>query len=278
MKIIAESSSVRTEWALCDGPVIIEHAFTSGLNPYFKTRRELSHTIRLELPDVFFKRRWDHIYFYGSGCALPDRKKLVESSIVAQFKTPCTVDSDILGAARGLLIDKPGLACIMRTGSNSCSYDGHNIVKNVYGLGFILGDEGSNANIGRLFVSDVLKGLAPHELSRVFLDKFQLTEQMLMDGIYDAQIPSQAIAQYAFFLKDYISDNYVYNLVYNSLMSFFTRNVSQYDYKNNPINFVGSTCVTFEDVLRKVATDFGAHIGKIEQNSLQGLVEYHSKY
>jgi N-acetylglucosamine kinase-like BadF-type ATPase len=236
----------------------------------------MSHIIRLELPDAFFKRRWDHIYFYGSGCALPDRNKLVESSLIAQFKTPCTVNSDILGAARGLLIHEPGLACILRTGSNSCLYDGNDIVKNVNGWGFILGDEGSNAHIGKLFISDLLKDLAPHELVRAFYERYQFTEQMLMDGIYDAKVPSQSIAEYAFFLKDYISEPYVYNLVYNSFMSFFQRNISAYDYKDKPINFVGSTCDMFADVLRKVAADFGATIGKIEKNSMRGLVTFHA--
>ncbi len=112
MKIIAESSSTRTEWALVEGDTIVEHAFTTGLNPYFQTRREISHSIRLELPEVFFKRRWDHIYFYGAGCANVEKIKVIESSLVAQFKPPVTVNSDLLGAARGRRGRRPGRACI----------------------------------------------------------------------------------------------------------------------------------------------------------------------
>jgi N-acetylglucosamine kinase-like BadF-type ATPase len=263
MKVIAESSSTRTEWALCDGSKIVEHAFTTGLNPYFQTRREISHSIRLELPDVFFKRRWDHVYYYGAGCATMEHNKTMESSIIAQFKTPCTIESDIVGAARGLLVHKPGLACILGTGSNSCYYDGKEIVKNVRPLGFILGDEGSNANMGKNFVSDILKGLAPKDLVIKFYEKFQISENALIDEVYRGQLPSRSLSKYAFFLHDYIDNEYVYKLVYDSLMLFFKRNIIAYDYQNNPINFVGSTCVMFEDVLRKVATDFGASIDKI---------------
>ena len=143
--LIAESSTTRTEWALVDGGEVVEHAFTAGLNPFFKTRREISHSIRLELPPEFFKRRWGHVFFYGAGCSGPEKNKIIESSLVAQFKTPVTVNSDLLGAARGLLVREPGLACILGTGSNSCMYDGNEIVKNVPALGFILGDEGSGA-------------------------------------------------------------------------------------------------------------------------------------
>ena len=165
MKIIADSSSTRTEWTIVDGAQVVEHAFTTGLNPYFQTRRELSHSIRLELPEAFFRRRWDHVYFYGAGCATKEKRKIMESSLVAQFRTPVTVESDLLGAARGLLVDKPGLACILGTGSNSCLYNGSEIVKNVPPLGYILGDEGSSAYLGKRFIADVLKGLAPEDLT-----------------------------------------------------------------------------------------------------------------
>lgn len=276
MKVIAESSSTRTEWAIIDGDRIVEHAFTTGINPYFQSRREISHSIRLELPEAFFRRRWEHVYFYGAGCGSADKCKMVESSLVAQFKTPCTVNSDLLGAARGLLVRNPGLACILGTGSNSCLYDGEEIVKDVRPLGFILGDEGSNAHMGKIFVADVLKGLAPHEIIHEFYDTYQITANKLMDEVYSTPLPARNIARYAFFLKDRLDNPYVYELAYNSLMLFFRRNIIQYDYAEQPISFVGSTCVNFEDILRTVATDFGAVIAKITKYSMPGLVEYHA--
>ncbi|MDO5394852.1 MAG: hypothetical protein Q4F07_02675 [Bacteroidales bacterium] len=276
MKIIAESSSTRTEWTLIDGPEIVEHAFTTGLNPYFQTRREISHSIRLELPDAFFRRRWEHVYFYGAGCANVEKNKIMESSLIAQFKTPCTVKSDLLGAARGLLVRSAGLACILGTGSNSCMYDGHEITKNVRPLGFILGDEGSNAHMGKQFIADVLKELAPHHLIDEFYDRFHTTANVLMDDVYTNALPSRSLAKYAFFLHEHIDEPYVYELVYNSLSLFFARNIGSYDYQDRPISFVGSTCMMFEDILRKAAADFGAIVGKCARYSMPGLVQYHS--
>lgn len=276
MKIIAESSSSRTEWALTDGRNIVKHAFTTGVNPYFQTRREISHIIRLELPDEFFKRRWEHIYFYGAGCANKEKNKIMESSLVAQFKTPVTVESDLLGAARGLLVRRPGLACILGSGSNSCLYDGREIIKNVAPLGFILGDEGSNSYMGKKFIADVLKEIAPADIIHAFYDRYQINAGTLMSQVYNSPMPQSELARYATFLRDHIGNPYVHDLVYRSLMKFFKRNISHYDYRSQPLCFVGSTCVMFEDILRRVAADFGAAIEKITKYSLPGLVEYHA--
>lgn len=277
MKIIAESSSTRTEWVLVDNDKVVEHAFTMGLNPYFMTRREISHVVRLELPESFFRHRWEHVFFYGAGCATLEKTKIIESSLVAQFKTPVTVNSDLLGAARGLLVRTPGLACILGTGSNSCLYNGQEIIKNVRPLGYVLGDEGSNAYMGKLFIADVLKELAPADLRDMFYDKYQLSPNVLMDQVYTNALPSRSLAQYAFFLREhYDESDYIRQLVYNSLMAFFRRNISQYDYRNTPISLVGSTATMYEEVLRTVASDFGATINKIMKYSMPGLVEYHA--
>ena len=276
MKIIAESSTTRTEWALVDGSNIVEHAFTTGLNPFYQSRREISHSIRLELPEVFFRRRWDHVYFYGAGCANTEKNKIMESSLVAQFKTPVTVESDLLGAARGLLVRNSGLACILGTGSNSCLYNGHEIVKNVASLGFILGDEGSGAYIGKMFVADMLKGIAPPELTQAFYEKFMVTSNVLMDDVYTNQLPSRTLSRYSAFLADHLDNAYAYQLVYSAFMSFFSRNIAAYNFKEQPICFVGSTCVLYKDILYRAAADFGVEISKIIRYSMPGLVEFHA--
>lgn len=276
MKIIAESSTTRTEWALVEGDRVVEHAFTTGLNPFFQTRREISHNIRLELPDAFFRRRWEHVFFYGAGCSGTEKKKIIESSLVAQFKTPVTVESDLLGAARGLLVRQAGLACILGTGSNSCLYNGKEIVKNVAPLGFILGDEGSGAYIGKQLIADILKGLAPKDLSQAFMAKFNVSSNVLMEDVYSASVPSRALSRYSTFLAEHLDNAYAYQLVYNSFMRFFTRNIAAYAYQEQPICFVGSTGILYRDILVRAAADFGVEISKIIPNSLPGLVEYHA--
>lgn len=276
MKIIAESSTTRTEWALAEGNNVIEQAFTEGLNPFFQSRREISHSIRLQLPDAFFKRRWDKIYFYGAGCSSDEKKNIVKASLVAQFKTPVVVESDLLGAARGLFINEPGLACILGTGSNSCLYNGRDIVQNVRPLGFILGDEGSGSSLGKIFLSDCLKNLAPKHLREEFYSRFEVTPDEIMDKVYVMALSNKTLSNYSYFLADHLDDEYVHDLVYEEIMRFFKRNISQYDYASYPICFVGAVACTYSEILKDVAAKFGANIKKILLRSIPGLVEYHS--
>ncbi|MDE6469320.1 MAG: hypothetical protein K2L28_10560 [Muribaculaceae bacterium] len=277
MKIIADSSSTRTEWTLVDGTTVVEHAFTTGLNPFFMTRREISHCIRLELPEAFFRHKRDHVYFYGAGCANKEKCKIMESSLVAQFKTPVTVESDLLGAARGLLVRNAGLACILGTGSNSCLYDGNEIVKTVAPLGYILGDEGSGAYLGKRMIADMLKGIAPAELTAAFFERFTVTPNVLLDNVYTNALPSRTLSKYSVFLSENISHPYCSELVYKAFMAFFARNISAYDYANQPLCFVGSICTTYGDILHRAAADFGAKIEKIIRYSMPGLIEFHAK-
>ena len=274
--LIAESSTTRTEWSLVEGSEVLEHAYTSGLNPFFMTRREISHSIRLELPPEFFKRRWSHVYFYGAGCSGPEKNKIIEASLVAQFKTPVTVMSDLLGAARGLLVREPGLACILGTGSNSCFYDGHEIVKNVPALGFILGDEGSGASLGRVFLGDALKGLAPRELTEAFFAKYKVTRAEVLDAVLNNPAATRNLRAYSFFLSEHLDNAYVHDLIAREFKRFFERNVGQYDYKNYPVSFVGPIATTYSEILLEVANAFGATIRKIVLSSMPGLVAYHS--
>lgn len=276
MIIIADSSASRTEWVLVEEGAVIEHAFTKGLNPFFQTRREISHSIRLELPDAFLKRRWEHIYFYGAGCSSADKKKIVEASLVAQFKTPVTVESDLLGAARGLLINEPGIACILGSGSNSCYYDGKEIVKNVRSLGFVLGDEGSASYIGKRFVSDCLKDIAPEQLRNSFYEYINKTPDEIMASVYDNSLPGNTLSVYSRFLMDKLDQDYVYSIISSSLDEFFKRNIVQYDYHDKMVCFVGSNACAYSGILHEVAEKYGIIIKKILPSSIPGLVKYHS--
>lgn len=276
MKLIAESGSTRTEWALVEDNHLVQRVFTEGLNPFFQTRREISRSVRLGLPESFFKKKLDQVYYYGAGCSSYEKKNILGASLVAQFKTPIQVESDLLAAARGLFKCEAGIACILGTGSNSCFYDGKIIVKNVKAAGYILGDEGSGAVLGKLFLADLLKGLAPKELANEFHEKFRISVNDVMESVYNLPFPNRFLGTIAYFLGDYMDNEYVYNLLTNNLHSFFNRNVCQYDYINYPIRFVGSLAYAYPDILQEVAQEFGVEIDVIEETPMNGLIEFHS--
>lgn len=276
MKLIAESGSTRTEWALVEDNHLVQRVFTEGLNPFFQTRREISRSVRLGLPESFFKKKLDQVYYYGAGCSSYEKKNILGASLVAQFKTPIQVESDLLAAARGLFKCEAGIACILGTGSNSCFYDGKIIVKNVKAAGYILGDEGSGAVLGKFFLADLLKGLAPKELANEFHEKFRISVNDVMESVYNLPFPNRFLGTIAYFLGDYMDNEYVYNLLTNNLRSFFNRNVCQYDYINYPIRFVGSLAYAYPDILQEVAQEFGVEIDVIEETPMNGLIEFHS--
>lgn len=276
MKLIAESGSTRTEWALVEDNNVVQRVFTEGLNPFFQTRREISRSVRLGLPESFFKKKLEQVYYYGAGCSSHEKKNILGASLVAQFKTPIQVESDLLAAARGLFKCDAGIACILGTGSNSCFYDGKIIAKNVRAGGYILGDEGSGAVLGKLFLSDVLKGLAPKDIASDFFDKFRISPNEVMESVYNRPFPNRFLSTLSYFLADYINNDYVYNLVINNLESFFERCVSQYDYKNYPIRFVGSLAYSYAEMLREVASTFGVILDVIEETPMNGLIGFHA--
>ena len=243
---------------------------------FFQTRREISRSVRLGLPESFFKKKLDQVYYYGAGCSSYEKKNILGASLVAQFKTPIQVESDLLAAARGLFKCEAGIACILGTGSNSCFYDGKIIVKNVKAAGYILGDEGSGAVLGKLFLADLLKGLVPKELANEFHEKFRISVNDVMESVYNLPFPNRFLGTIAYFLGDYMDNEYVYNLLTNNLRSFFNRNVCQYDYINYPIRFVGSLAYAYPDILQEVAQEFGVEIDVIEETPMNGLIEFHS--
>lgn len=276
MKLIAESGSTRTEWALVEGSTLIQRAFTEGLNPFFQTRREISRSVRLGLPELFFKKKLEQVYFYGAGCTSHEKKNILGASLVAQFKTPIQVASDLLAAARGLFKCEAGIACILGTGSNSCFYDGKIIVKNVKAGGYILGDEGSGATMGKAFLSDLLKSLAPSTIANDFYDKFRINNNEVMESVYNRPFPNRFLSTVSYFLADHTSDEYVHALITTNLQSFFKRCICQYDYQNYPIRFVGSVANLYSDILQNIATEFGATVDIIAESSMNGLIEFHA--
>lgn len=277
MILIGESSSSKTEWCITSraGGEIIEHFITDGINPYLQTRKQISHIVRLQLPSEFFKIKCSAIYFYSAGCANQEKKDIVKASLEAQFRTPSIIDSDLIGAARALFQKEAGIACILGTGSNSCFYDGNNITKNIKSLGFILGDEGSGASMGKAFLADCLKGLAPKELIEPFYDLYKINEDEILDFIYNQESPQKLLYTLSYFLSEHLEHEYVYDLVKNNIKSFFTRNVLQYDVANFPIRFVGAVATIYAQILTEVANEFSLKIDTIEERSMNGLLQFH---
>jgi N-acetylglucosamine kinase-like BadF-type ATPase len=276
MILIADSGSTKTAWCITDKGKSVRNILTSGMNPYFQNQDEIEKEIEDKLLPGINGFTIESVCFYGAGCATPEKNQLIAGAIHRYLSCPVEVCSDLMGAARALYGKRPGIACILGTGSNSCFYNGEDIVTNISPLGFILGDEGSGAVLGKLLVADCLKNQLPAQLKEKFLEQFRLTPSVILERVYRQPFPNRYLAGFSGFLLENIKEPAIYNLVCNSFRSFFIRNVMQYDYRNYPISFTGSIAFYYRDVLTAAAGSLSLPVGQITQTPMEGLLSYHS--
>jgi N-acetylglucosamine kinase-like BadF-type ATPase len=276
MILIADSGSTKTAWHITDKGKSLKRILTSGINPYFQNQDEIEKEIEQKLLPEISGCALEAACFYGAGCATPEKCKQLAGLIRRYLSCPVEVYSDLMGAARALYGRRPGIACILGTGSNSCFYDGKEIVQNIPPLGFILGDEGSGAVLGKELVSDCLKNQLPLPLKEKFLEQYRLSPAILLERVYKQPFPNRYLAGFSTFLLENIKEPAIYNLVFNSFRSFFIRNVMQYDYRAYPISFTGSVAFCYRDVLLAAAGSLSLAVGQITQSPMEGLMSYHS--
>ena len=277
MNLIADSGSTNTHWCLVQNGEVVNEIITDGINPFYQTDMEIIALLDDQLIPKLVNIDIDSIYFYGAGCSFPDKKILVSRALVRFFgNSMIEIQSDLLGAARSLFQHEKGIACILGTGSNSCYYNGKEIEQNVSPLGFILGDEGSGAVLGKIFIADCLKNQLPVKLKEKFLTCYELTPEMILENVYKKPFPNRYLAQFTPFLLENIEEPSIFNLVYDSFDAFLIRNVMQYPLDDIQIGFVGSVAYYFRDTIEIVASERRIIISDIVQNPMNGLVKYHS--
>ena len=279
MILIADCGSTKIDWCLLDGKKKVAQIFTTGMNALLMTEEEMAECIMTELMPSLQGYDVTEIYYYGAGIISDEIKNQVVNALKRNMPnvTKIEVDSDLLAAARALCQHEPGIACILGTGSNSCYYDGEKVVDNVSPLGYILGDEGSGAVLGKLLVGDVLKKQLPKHLCEKFLKEYNLDRNTIIDRVYRKPAANRFLAQFAPFLEHNINEPSIKAIVMRSFTDFFVRNVASYpNYKELPCNFVGSIALLQKDVLTEAASKLGITIGTIIQAPMEGLIKYHS--
>lgn len=282
MKLIADSGSTKTAWCLMDERGDRQLFMTQGINPFQQTEEEIYGVMRDELLRqvegigmAVDSEDGLEVFFYGAGCTREAAPK-VESALRRAVGNDAViaVESDMLGAARALCGDEAGVVAILGTGSNSCLYDGRGIVSNVSPLGFILGDEGSGAYIGKRLVGDVLKRQLPDEVCKAFFEETRETAASIIQKTYREAFPSRFLASLSPFCARHRDDEAVHELLVDSFTQFFVRNIAAYGMRT--VNFVGSVAFYYQQEIRESATALGYTVGRVLKEPLQGLASYHS--
>ena len=277
MNLIADSGSTKTAWCLSYSNQIVKRFETAGINPFFQTEEEITAQLKEVLLPQICGNDVENVYFYGAGCADPVKNnafgEVLKSVIGAKT---AFVASDMLGAARGLLGRERGIACILGTGANSGVYDGEALVKGVYAGGYILGDEGSGGVLGKLLISDWVKKQMPQDIYDALTEEYGLTYLGIVDRVYKQPFPNRWLAQFTKFMSARRENEYIHNLLVGAFKAFFERNIKQYEeWKELEVGFIGSIAFYFNAELREAAEMCGIKLGKVMQNPIDGLVEYH---
>ncbi|HRC88891.1 MAG TPA: ATPase [Bacteroidales bacterium] len=274
--LLADSGSTKTEWKVIQNGIPLESLFSQGINPYFLETKQIISILKKEIQTIK-NYEFDFVYFYGSGCNSESKNDVVERAISAFIKTKgIFIGSDLLGAARGLCQNEPGIACIMGTGSNSCYYDGIKIVSNVPPLGYILGDEGSAAVMGRKLLSAVLKKQVSTDIINRFNETYKLTRAEILENVYTKPLPNKFLGSFAKFISSNIEMPELQNIVTSSFDEFIIRNILQYPESYNlPVHFTGSVAFYFKTFLIELLLMHHLKPGKILLSPMEGLLKYH---
>lgn len=276
--IIAEAGGSKTDWVAVnakDGSVSAR-CKTAGINAALMQYPEIQ-AIATEAYEKLGINAPDALYFYGAGCAAEMICSRVASILQRVFNCKIEINSDLLACARGLLGKEPGIAAIIGTGSNSCYYDGEEIRMHTPALGFILGDEGGGAVIGRQFISDYFKGIMPEDTASKFRLRFSISMAEAIDQVYRGSSPSRWLASFLPYLKENLNDNYIYHLIHQQIRNFFDRNLSHYPLEaRKNLRLTGGVVSNFTDIIKIVAEEYGYDIKVIVDSPLEGLIRYHS--
>lgn len=282
MILIADCGSTKIDWCVLADKKVEKQVFTLGMNAVMLTEEEMRGRISNELMPGLggLSAKIDSVYFYGAGCISAEVCGNVASAIKANIPSATKVEvySDLLAAARALCGREPGIACIMGTGSNSCLYDGRGIAHNVSPLGYVLGDEGSGAVLGKLFLGDVLKNQLPADVAAKFLEEYNLDLLTIIRRVYREPLGNRFMASVTPFISKHIDVPQIHDMVLGSFKAFFRRNIMQYEgYSEHKVNFIGSIAVYFRPVLEEAAKECGCTIGRILKSPMEGLLAFHSE-
>ena len=277
MLLIADSGSTKTEWSLVrkDGETF--SLFTQGINPFYQTDEQIASILRHELLDNI---EWGSVLleeacFYGAGVRPEMKPRIIRLLAEVLHVEHITVDSDLVGAARALFGHDEGIACILGTGSNSGLYDGRDVVANTPPLGYILGDEGSGAVLGKLFLGALFKGLMPSDMREDYERQTGQAVADVIEAVYRKPLPNRYLAHTSEYILQHIDVPEVSELVIDSFRQFFRRNLTQYHPKDLPDRAVGSVASYYSKWLTLAAAQEGYIIDRILKNPMLGLIEFH---
>lgn len=278
--LLADSGSTKTEWCYLNVEGEQKTIYTKGLNPYYHTLESLVSTIQDGLNHIdSLKNRTLEICFYGAGCSLPEKRAQLKDAFRMVFPSAnISINDDLLGAARALNGDQPGITSILGTGSNSCLYDGEKISENVPSLGFVLGDEGSGGYIGKELLRRFFYNELPEDIARYMKQNFDMNRKHVLDSVYHSVQPNRYVASFASVTSEFAEHSYIKELVFEAFEDFVSSHLIKYeDYKSYAAGFIGSVAFYHRTIMEQVLDKYNITTGLFLKQPMPKLIEYHTR-
>lgn len=277
VKLIADSGATKTEWCLLkDGKPKMKA--TQGISPYFFTEEKIVQLLETELsPSLPELASTTEIHYYGTGMGSPVNVQMLKKALKQVFKNASIeISDDMLAAARALNGRSKGLACNLGTGSFCCYYDGKKIAKKSPGIGYVLGDEGSGAYLGKKVIQYFLYKTFDEELNYKFEKKYNVGHVEILENVYRKPLANRYLATFSFFLYENRGHYMIENIIEDGLNDFFFTHLCKYrEVWKLPVHFVGGVAFGFKDVLEQLCNTYEFELGKILNKPMGGLIEYH---
>ena len=277
VKLIADSGATKCEWCLiANGKK--KKLLTTGISPYFLNEDQIYLLLQKQLVPKLKEAVINEVHFYGTGLSNQNNVELLKAVLKKTFKkAKISVETDLMAAARALCGRVKGIACILGTGSNSCFYNGRKMIKNSPGIGYILGDEGSGAYLGKKVIQHYLYQTFDEELMTSFEKRFLTSPIEILENVYKKPMANRYLASFAIFLAENRGHYMIENIIEDGLNEFFFTHI--YKYKESwthPINFIGSIAYGFKDILQELCNGYELELGKVMKAPMKGLIVYHS--
>ncbi len=274
--LIADSGATKTEWCLTNG-TDSKTFFTEGLNPYYHTTESIKEVVEYNLvPEL--DEEIDELFFYGAGCDSEEKNELVHDALDRIFTDASVyIYHDLLGAARACFLREAGIACILGTGSNSCLYDGSEIIEHVPSLAFILGDEGSAGYFGKKLINKYFRYEIPDDLKEPLERDYNMSLDHITKGLYDGSQKSRFVASYGAFLGEHADHPFIKDILYEGFENFITRIILKYTNATEyEVRFIGSVAFAHQEMIKDILKKHDLKPGLFVKNPMERLVEYHT--
>lgn len=279
MLLIADVGSTKADWVLRHQGRTVASVQTQGFNPVVHPQA-LLQKITEELAVTLSPQTVPQsIHYYGAGCWDEARKQIIQQRLRQLFPlAQLSITDDLLGAARAACGRQPGIACILGTGSNTCRYDGEQVVDQVTNLGYLLGDEGSGVHLGKTFLQAYFYRELDDELNAAFAAWTPLDKATLLNNLYGSELPNTYLASFTPFLHEHRTHPLIQRMVFRCFATFLDRHVRKYQgHLEVPISFIGSVAFHFRDILLAALHERNLRAGSFIRHPIEALITFHEQ-